>query len=105
MSTPDDDALIDGHPPDAARGRLRLLLDPASPALTIVGILTVVAGFVLIAVGWYDVSGTANVAFQLPYLVSSALTGLGLIVIGVATAAIAAKRHDAYQRLRRLDLL
>jgi hypothetical protein len=51
------------------------------------------------------VSGTTNVALQMPYLVSAALTGLGLVVVGVAMIAIGVKRHDSDQRIRKLEQL
>jgi Trk-type K+ transport system membrane component len=106
MATADDDSSFDAASAASPANRwLRLFLDPTSPAVTVCGLVMVVAGFVLIGLGWYDVSGTANVAFQMPYLVSSGLTGLGLIVIGTATVAIAIKRQDADQRIRKLEQL
>jgi hypothetical protein len=94
--------------PDAGAPRrraLRAVLDPTSTALTIAGIFLVATGFLLIALGWFLVSGTVNVALQMPYFVSAAVTGLALIVIGVASVAIAAKREDADRRIRTFDRL
>ena len=87
------------------RRALRAALDPSSPALTIAGIFLVASGLLLIAVAWFEVSGTINVALQMPYLVSAAITGLALIVIGVAFVAVAAKREDADRRIRTLERL
>jgi len=50
----------------------------------------VVAGFVLIIVGWYQASGispsegSAGVNKQINYLISCGLTGIGLVVLGGA---------------------
>ena len=91
--------------PSPRRRALRAVLDPGSPALTIAGVFGVATGFLLIAFGWFEISGTVNVALQMPYLVSAAVTGLALIVIGVSLVAIAAKRQDADRRIRTLDRL
>ena len=99
MSAPDAAA------PRPRRRALRAVLDPTSPALTIAGVFLVATGFLLIALGWFLVSGTVNVALQMPYLVSAAVTGLALIVIGAAFVAIAAKREDADRRIRTLERL
>ncbi|HZU71354.1 MAG TPA: hypothetical protein VE990_01160 [Acidimicrobiales bacterium] len=85
--------------------RLDGLRRPTSPALVYAGAGAIAIGFLLIGIGWYQVSGLANVALQMPYLVSAAMTGLGLIVIGVTAIAIAAKRQEAAERRRRLDNL
>ena len=87
------------------KSRLTVLLEPTSPALTILGVVLLVAGFSLIAVGWYETSGLNSVGLQMPYLVSAALTGLALVVMGVAAIAIAARRHDSDRRIRKLDRL
>lgn len=95
----------DTAPPRPRRRALRAVLGPSSPALTIAGIFLVATGFLLIAVGWLGVSATVNVALQMPYIVSAAVTGLALIVIGVAFVAVAAKREDADRRIRTLERL
>ena len=40
-------------------------------------------GFVLILVAWYNASGTAFVADQIPMLISGGLLGLALAVVGL----------------------
>jgi hypothetical protein len=49
-----------------------------------VGTALVVVGVVLILVAWYQASGTASVAEQIPYAISGGLTGLALVIIGSA---------------------
>lgn len=53
----------------------------------VAGWLLVVAGAVVLGVGWFGISGEALVAKQLPYLVSGGLGGLGLVVVGAAVIA------------------
>ena len=59
-------------------------------------VLCLFGGAVLLVVAWYDVSGTANVYEQLPYLVSAGFTGLALIIAG--SALLAAGRADRVER-------
>lgn len=91
--------------PHRGRRRFRLLMDPSSPVLIIAGIALVAVGFVLIAIAWFQVSGLADVSLQMPYVVSAALSGLGLIVVGVGAVAIGVKRQESSERIRRLDRL
>jgi hypothetical protein len=58
-------------------------------------------GAVLLFVAWYDVSGTADVYRQLPYLVSAGFTGLALIIVGSALL-IAGRGERIDQRLAQL---
>ena len=57
-------------------------------ALTNAGNILVAAGLLLILLGWYDISYEGQVAAQIPYLVSDALFGLGLVIAGAATRII-----------------
>jgi hypothetical protein len=72
---------------------------------TWVGVLVAGAGFVLVAIAWGRTAGLANVALQIPYVVSAAFTGLGLVVVGVTVVSIAAKQEDARERRRQLGEL
>jgi hypothetical protein len=47
------------------------------------GLVLPVVGLALIGVAWFRASGTQYLAEQIPYLISGALTGLGVVVIGV----------------------
>lgn len=58
--------------------------------------MCLLGGAVLLFVAWYDISGTADVYKQLPYLVSAGFTALALIVIG--SALIIAGRGDRIDR-------
>ena len=60
---------------------LRLLLLP--------GAFCVVAGFVLMFLGWYGAAHTARQIEQIPYLISGGFVGLGLVFIGGLTLASA----------------
>ena len=46
----------------------------------------IAVGVVLMVLGWYGVSGEAELAKQIPYLASGSLPGLALIAGGVAVA-------------------
>lgn len=54
----------------------------AEALLVKVGVALPVVGLVLIAVAWYNASGSAYVADQIPMLISGGLVGIGLMIIG-----------------------
>lgn len=61
-----------------------------------------VAGAVVLILGWRGVSGTAYPAEQLPYVISAGLGGLFLL--GIATALwLSADLHDEWRKLDRLE--
>ncbi len=62
----------------------------------IAALVCLAGGAVLLLVAWYDISGTANVYQQLPYLVSAGFSGLGLIIVG--SALLIADRGDRVER-------
>ena len=47
-------------------------------------------------IAWYDISGTADLYKQMPYLVSAGFTGLALIIVG--SALLVAGRNDRVER-------
>jgi hypothetical protein len=47
-----------------------------------VGVAVVVIGAACIGLGWWGASGTANLAEQIPYLISGGLFGVALVVAG-----------------------
>jgi hypothetical protein len=55
----------------------------------------VVAGLVAIWLSWRGAAGTASLVLQLPYLVSGAFVGLGLVVCGGALVHIELARRLA----------
>ena len=62
----------------------------------VAAVVCLFGGAVLLVVAWYDISGTANVYEQLPYLVSAGFSGLALIIVG--SALLAAGRADRIER-------
>ncbi len=61
-----------------------------------------VASVVLLAVGWYGVSGTSSVARQLSYLVSGGLGGLLAGIVGIGLLVSNDVRRDR-ERIGRLE--
>lgn len=58
-------------------------LAEAENLLLKIGVALPLVGVVVVMVGWWQTSGTAIVAEQVPSLISGGLLGLGLILIGV----------------------
>lgn len=87
------------------RSRLHALTDPASLIPTYVGVLLTLIGFGLIAVAWAKVAGLVDVWKQMPYLMSAGLPGLGLVMTGLVTINVSARRQDAAQRARQMATL
>lgn len=85
------------------RSKLPFAVTPAS----IVWLSTVMAmaGFGLLAYTWVKVSTLTIVAAQVPYLVSSGMTGLGLIVVGAAGIVVWSRRADDAARARQAEEL
>ena len=48
------------------------------------GVAIVVVGALCIGLGWWGASGTANLAEQIPYLISGGIFGIALVVAGTA---------------------
>jgi hypothetical protein len=69
---------------------------------TWVGVVLSSVGLILIAVAWGRTAGLTNVGLQVPYVVSAAFTGLGLVVVGLAIVSISAKRADSEERTRQM---
>ena len=94
---------------DAPAGRrIRLPLpnlDPASPALTWIGLGIAALGFAVIAFSWGKVAALLDVSLQLPYVVSGGLTGLALVVVGMTGVNVAARRQDGAERAREVEAL
>ena len=79
--------------------------DPLAPSLGLFGGL-VLAGFVGITLGWKVAARTLIVPFQVPALVSGAMGGLALIVMGAGLANIqVGRRLAAEERAVTEDLL
>jgi hypothetical protein len=62
----------------------------------IAAVVFLFGGAILLVIAWYDISGTANVYEQLPYLVSAGFSGMALIIVG--SGLLAAGRADRIER-------
>jgi hypothetical protein len=105
--TPDalgDDPLTGASPRSRWRF-LRLITDPASLVPTIIGVAVAAIGFALIGYGWAKVAGLVDVWKQMPYLVSAALPGLGLVMTGLVIVNVSARRQDGAERARQMATL
>ena len=49
-----------------------------------VGIVTAIAGFAVIGMGWWGASGTKYVYQEIPYVISGGIFGISLVVVGAA---------------------
>lgn len=87
------------------RSRLRALTDPSSLIPTYVGIALALIGFALFGYAWAKVAGLVDVWRQMPYVMSAGLPGLGLVMTGLVTVNISARRQDAAQRARQTATL
>lgn len=95
-------------PAQAARsiGRPRIPGLSGTPSAAVWGGLAVVAlGFGTILFSWIKVAATLDVGRQMPYVVSGAITGVGLIVVGIALVDMAVRRQDRIERRQQLALM
>lgn len=65
-------------------------------------VAAMVAGVVLVVLGWIGVSGTPYIAKQVPYVVSYGIGGLVLVIIA-ATLWLSADLNDEWRTLDRLE--
>lgn len=68
--------------------------DPVAPSMLLFAGL-VLSGFVAIGIGWKVAAGTLFVPFQTPALVSGAMGGLALVLLGAGLATVQADRRFA----------
>ena len=66
------------------------------------GLVIAALGFGTIFYSWIKVAATLDVGRQMPYVVSGAMTGLGMIVIGIAVVDMAVRRQDRMERRQQL---
>jgi hypothetical protein len=74
--------------------------------LVLPGAIALVAGFVLMFLGWYGASRTAREIEQVPYLISGGMIGLGLVFVGgllLATALWTTQLQRFAERMREED--
>jgi hypothetical protein len=68
----------------------------------VIAALLLVAGIVLVIVGYFDVSGTPYAAKQIPYLISAGLTAV--FCLGIAAMLwLSADLRDEWQKLDNLN--
>lgn len=70
---------------------------------TVYGVLLILIGFGVIALGWRGAAATLFIPTQVAYAVSGGLAGLGLIGTGAALLNIQADRIATAERSHRLD--
>lgn len=65
---------------------LRLRGGSAAPEVRLLGlgVVLLVAGIVVVVVGWFGASGTSAVSDQIPYLISGGMLGVGIAIVGAA---------------------
>jgi hypothetical protein len=92
--------------------RKSLLARVSSPSLKFdassgvwAGLVVAASGFGLIFYSWIRVAATLDVGRQMPYVVSGAMSGLGLIVVGIALVDMAVRRQDRQERRQQLGLM
>lgn len=64
----------------------------------------VAAGFVAFGLAWLGLSTETLLAQQVAWVASGAMTGLGLVGLGVALLAVRLRRHNAAVELAALDV-
>lgn len=77
-------------------------LRAGAPTWVWMGMGLCVLGFILIAVAWGQVAGETQVHLQLPYVVSAALVGLGLVIVGLTVLNIATRQRDGLDHDRQI---
>jgi hypothetical protein len=80
----------------------RLLADPFSVSVLVLGILAV-AGLIGIIVGWKGAAASLVVSVQLPYIVSGAIGGLALLGFALGLLLIQARRRQEARRRADMD--
>lgn len=100
-----DDLTVEAAEPSTRRIPVPRWLRSGSSTLTLLGVAVAAVGFVLLAVGWGQVAGEADVFLQLPYLVSAGFTGMGLVLVGLTVVNVSTRQRDAAERRRQLEQL
>ena len=90
--------------------RRRRLRTPAwlrggNPAWIWIGLAVAAVGFVLLAIAWGQVAGETEVYLQVPYLVSAAFVGVGVILVGLTALVVATKEQEAAAHRHEVDEL
>jgi hypothetical protein len=70
-----------------------------------VGLAVALAGFVVIGLAWDGAAEQNFVPAQFPYLISGGMTGIGLVIVGLAVIFVQTMRNDAVERDAQLSRL
>jgi uncharacterized membrane protein len=84
---------------------LGAITDPSSTLPVYLGVVVAAVGFVLLVVGWSEVAGTVDVGRQMPYLLSTGLPGIALVMVGLVLVNISVRRQDSAERARQMSAL
>ena len=87
----------------AAGPQLPAWLRAGSSAWIWIGVVVAAVGFVMLAYAWGRVAGETELYLQMPYVVSAALAGLGVIMVGLTVVNIASRQQDAAARDRQVE--
>lgn len=68
----------------------------------LLAVAALLAGVIVLIVGWFGVSGTPYPAAQLPYVISAGLGGLFLLGVS-AVLWLSADLHDEWRKLDRIE--
>lgn len=97
---PSREPVIEPVPIKARPRWVALLMTPTNGVWA--GLVLVAVGISLIFLAWARTAGLLNVAFQTPYLVSAGITGLGLVVAGLAAVDVAVLLQDRPERKQQV---
>lgn len=77
-------------------------MQPVTTRLTHFGIAVTMIGFGVLVFTWGEVAGLANVALQMPYLLSGGMVGVGMILTGLTLIVVNARQIEAAEHQREL---
>lgn len=71
----------------------------------ILGVVLIIAGFIVLGIGWNGMARVSCPDCQLPYLISGGAVGLGLILLGIGMLVVVEIRSARDRIAERLDRL
>lgn len=69
---------------------------------TYIGVTLLTVGLVMLLATWGSTAGTTEVAAQVPRLIIGGIGGIAVVVMGLTTISITARRADADLRMEQL---
>lgn len=76
--------------------------DPFLASMAVLGVL-VACSLVAVAMAWRGAAGTRDVSAQVPYIVSGAIGGLGLLAFGLGVMVVQLRRRDEAAQRQEVD--